>query len=174
MFVSLTEFNTYINNYEDSTEINALKNLCIGSAEGIIEDFLHYPLTQGTYLNEVYPVYNLDFFYTKKGNVTALTMVRENGEDITESCSIFEDAVVCTRKLNGIITASYTAGWTTQTIPSDIKNAILRIASLLYSEGDGNIALSGKTSESGSKQFIITANYDKFLHPLRGYQRVRL
>jgi hypothetical protein len=52
-------------------------------------------------------------------------------------------------------------------LPTIIKMTVLRIASLLQSEASGNIGVSSKSfGDSGTRTFINTVNYDKYLLPI--------
>jgi hypothetical protein len=56
-------------------------------------------------------------------------------------------------------------------VPSIIKMTVLRIASLLQTESDGNIGISSKSfADSGTRTFINTVNFDKYLIQLSNYK----
>jgi hypothetical protein len=58
-------------------------------------------------------------------------------------------------------------------IPTIIKQTALRIASLLMTEGDNNIGITGKAfGDSGSRTFINYTNYDKYLLPISKYKLI--
>ena len=59
------------------------------------------------------------------------------------------------------ILISYSAGWTVEEMPSVIIISILRIATLMLSETNGNIGLTGKSFSDNSRTFINYSNYQQ-------------
>ena len=60
-------------------------------------------------------------------------------------------------------------------LPPDIASAILRIASLLQAESDGNVGLTGKSfGDSGSRTFVNYTNFEKFLMPISRWKLIRI
>lgn len=56
-----------------------------------------------------------------------------------------------------------------------IKLTVMRIASLLQIESDGNIGVTSKSfGDSGSRTFVNTVNFDKYLIQLSPYRKVRI
>ena len=58
-------------------------------------------------------------------------------------------------------------------MPKVIKLSIMRIATLMLSETNGNIGLTGKSFADNSRTFINYSNYKKYLEPLDGLRIVR-
>ena len=62
-----------------------------------------------------------------------------------------------------------------ETIPEIIRLTALRIASILQMESDGNIAITGKSfGDSGSRTFINTTDYYKYLLPISKFRMIRI
>jgi len=60
-------------------------------------------------------------------------------------------------------------------VPEMIKLTIMRIASLLQSEGDGNIGVNSKSfGDGGTRVFINYTNFDKFLIPISNWKVIRI
>jgi hypothetical protein len=60
-------------------------------------------------------------------------------------------------------------------IPSIIKMTALRIAALLQIESDSNIGITSKSfGEGGSRSFVNTVNYDKYLVMISNYRIIRI
>ena len=60
-------------------------------------------------------------------------------------------------------------------IPDIIIITIMRIASILQMESDGNIAISSKSfSDSGTRTFINYTDYSKYLLPISMYRKIRI
>jgi hypothetical protein len=60
-------------------------------------------------------------------------------------------------------------------MPTIIKLTVLRIAALLQTESDNNIGVTGVSfGESGSRTFINTVNFDKYLIQISKYALLRI
>jgi hypothetical protein len=80
------------------------------------------------------------------------------------------------------IQIEYTAGWGSvidddiangESLPKIIKLTVLRIASLLQTESDSNIGITSKSfADSGTRTFINSTDYYKYLIPISIYKLV--
>ena len=60
-------------------------------------------------------------------------------------------------------------------IPEIIKLTIMRIAAILQTEGDSNIGITSKSfGDSGTRTFINTVNFDKYLIQISNYRKIRI
>jgi len=60
-------------------------------------------------------------------------------------------------------------------IPEIIKLTIMRIAAILQTEGDSNIGITSKSfGDSGTRTFINTTNFDKYLIQISNYRKIRI
>lgn len=62
--------------------------------------------------------------------------------------------------------------WDSDKVPSVVPLSIMRIATLMLSETNGNIGLTGKSFADNSRTFINYSNYRKYLQPLDPYRRI--
>ena len=71
---------------------------------------------------------------------------------------------------NGIdnVVVTYTAGWSSDAMPSVIKMVILQIATLMLEESGGNIGITGKSFDDNSRNFINYTNFDKWVQQRAG------
>lgn len=60
-----------------------------------------------------------------------------------------------------------------ENMPEVIILSILRLATLMLTEGNGNIGLTGKSFTDNSRTFVNYSNYRKYLQPLDGLRIVR-
>ena len=61
------------------------------------------------------------------------------------------------------------------TFPDSIKLCVLRIATLLYTEANNNIGVTGISfQETGSRTFYQWQNFDKYLAPIRPHRLLRI
>ena len=75
--------------------------------------------------------------------------------------------------MSGRFTVTYTSGWKDDSFPALITLSVLRIATLMLTEGNGNIGLTGKSYADNSRTFINYSNYRKYLQPLDGLRIMR-
>jgi len=60
-------------------------------------------------------------------------------------------------------------------MPEVIKMTIMRIAALLQTEADGNIGVTSKSfGDSGTRTFLNTVNFDKYLIQISKYKLIRI
>ena len=181
----LDAFSQYTLNLEDSPEVIDLKLRYLGMAKEVVEEYLGYTLdiheveeehvfigSKDFYLKSfpVQEVYNVILadgtylpapYYTLRGDHVRIQFPKD--DFFAESCKLWK---------NDEITIVYAAGY--RQLPDIITQTILRIASLLQTEANGNIGLSGKSFSDNSRSFISYANYDKYLSPLYPLRIVRL
>lgn len=172
--VSTFDLQTYKGSQDDD---ELLLDIYINSAINIIEDYLGYTLASADYvlylsgldsdriLIPVYPV----------TEITSLTIddVDYDIEDFTISGKWLisnDGSRVFTEGLNNI-KVEFTAGY--ETAPELIKLTILRIATLLSLESEGNIGLTNKSFSDGSRTFINYTNFSKYLLPLNNLRIAR-
>lgn len=175
MLVTLTEFNTFMNDYETSDNVNALKTNCILSAQKIVQNYLNYELEEKTILESFTNIYN-DFIcvknYITKINSLVLDSVEVNSSNITYD----KYYIYITNYTNykGIdVKVSYDTGYNSDTCPELIKLTILQIGTLIYMQTNKNIGITGLLGQDGiSRTFINYTNFDKYLINLNGYKRI--
>ncbi|MCF0237027.1 MAG: hypothetical protein HUK24_00390 [Sphaerochaetaceae bacterium] len=63
--------------------------------------------------------------------------------------------------------------WNDGERPSVVPLSIMRIATLMLCETNGNIGVTSKSFADNSRTFISYANYRKYLQPLDPYRKAR-
>ena len=164
MIVTRDEFEKYSGVYTD--ENNTLPELYIQSAENILFNYLGYDPTPQNYRH----VFNGNGESYLRVGVKPIWLVAEvrigNTAQDLGNITFDNDTIYL---LNGTfpegkgnITVDFSAGY--NEIPAIMKMTVLRIATLLQSEGDSNIGITSKSfEESGTRVFQNYTNYDKYL-----------
>ena len=180
MIVSIAMFNTYSGNFEDSPEAVMLKSSFLTSAEEIIIGYLGYDPTSQQYTDVVLSGTGTHKLYLPSRNITELHAIAVHQSVLDPSGFIPSDDHIRSRAHRWVfpsglenIFMSFTAGWETDHMPSVITLSILRIATLMLSETNGNIGLTGKSFADNSRTFINYSNYRKYLQPLDSLRIIR-
>ena len=172
----LEAFNTYTNDYEDSPEVNALKMQYITSAKEIVENYLGYRLDIHD-VTEDHVFTGSNDIYLREFPVQECYSVKVNGRTLPAPLFTLRGDHV---RINdfchchcGEVEVQYCAGY--RTIPDLITQTVLRIASLLKTEANGNIGLTSKSyGNDGSHSFLNYTNYSKYLDPLYPFRTIKL
>lgn len=164
--ITTDQFSEYTGNYEDTL----IKDTLIEAAEEMVIDYLGYDPISTTYTELVSGIGDYKL-YLNAQPITAITSL--SIDDVVQDVEDYEVADFFIYRIDGTpvftsgnenVDIEYVAGYST--IPSTIKLTILRIASLLLQESNGNIGLSGKSFADNSKTFINYSDYKKYLKPL--------
>ena len=134
----------------------------------------------------------LVFGISDNGEIIGLQHAEEDGETISECIKTKLDPIptieleyrLVGEKLlsskhsqmpfiSGAFKICFLAGWSNDEMPALILLSILRFATLLLTEGSGNIGLTGKSFADNSRTFVNYANYRKYLHPLDSLRIMR-
>ena len=174
MIITVDELNNFLNNYESSDSVKALKESVIASAEDVVIDYLGYCPLLKNYQEEYHNGTGKRTMFLNAKNVVSVNCITEDGEYLAD-VELREDCLYRKEKFNENkeYCVDYLAGWRIGQMPIIIKNTILRVASLMWLETGGNIGLSARTSPDNSKTFISYNNYSKYLAPLEKYRVVR-
>lgn len=170
LIISLDEFNTYTGDYEDSVEVKGQKARTLATAQQIVEEYLGYHVLSCDHTEVISGVDQRKVFLHSLP-VTFVYDVSVNGYELSSGFgyvndhdSIYLDKKPCPKDE---IKVHYAAGFSRNNVPAVIRQTILRIATLLYTEGSENIAVSSKSYADGSRSFMNYNSFDKFLKPLR-------
>ena len=170
LIVSLDEFRQYANFYSEGTD-----DLCIRyikASTDIVSNYLGYNPIMKDYFCRISGT-GTPMLYVSVPKICSVNRLRIDGKEI-DDYFISDDCIVLNNGLfnEGVynIEVSYCGGWRIQDIPSAIKMAILRIASLMLSEQGGNIGVTSKSFSDQSRTFVNYSNYNKFLNPLSIYR----
>lgn len=177
MIVLVSQFDVYSGNCEDSQDVVSMKESMLSAAQEIVAEYLGYNPESSEHTDYVQGIGN-NHLYLFAQPITEVDGVTYNG--ITLLPTAFD---ICGKYLrlkegvwpNGVeVTVTYTAGWTSETVPDTVKMTILQIASLMLEESGGNIGITGKSMDENSRTFINYNNYDKWLRKLDPLRIVRL
>lgn len=178
MIVAVDTFNTYSGNYEDTEAAIILKEAFLSSAEQIVVGYLGYdPLFQD-YTDVMLSGQGTRRLYLPNHNVTQILSIVAYKTTLDPlNYSVHDDFIYGKDTIFPLgtdnILISYSAGWTVEEMPSVIIISILRIATLMLSETNGNIGLTGKSFSDNSRTFINYSNYRKYLQPLDTLRIIR-
>jgi hypothetical protein len=180
MIVSIDMFNTYSGNYEDSAGAVMLKGSFLTSAEEIVTGYLGYDPRSQQHTVVVLSGTGTHKLYLPSRNITQLHTIAVNQTVIDPLGFVLSGDHIRSRANRWVfppgrenIFISYTAGWEGEHMPSVIILSALRIATLMLSETNGNIGLTGKSFADNSRTFINYSNYRKYLQPLDSLRIIR-
>ena len=178
MIVTVNEFNTYSENYETDSNVVALKEDILNSAQEIVKEYLGFDPESGNHTDYISAIGN-NRLYLFAHPISAVSSVTVNGVAVTSDEYTINDRYL--RLKSGVwpegdenVAVSYTAGWSAQTLPDTIKMAILQIATLMFMEAGENIGITGKSFSENSRTFINYTNFKKWLEKLDPLRIVRL
>lgn len=173
MEVTLAELNAYLNDYNDSEDIQAQKIGMLKSAQSIVEKNLGYTLGEASE-EETYTWVNKCSFGIMLPKPVEITTLKINGDTITDYLchGIWyvkdKDNMYRDYKNAEIAITGY---WNLQPTPDIVKLVMLKIASLMFMETQKRIGVSGVQLPDGmGHQYISYTNYDKHLLALTPYR----
>ena len=178
MIVTVESFNAYSGNCEDSDDAVMCKKTFLKSSEEIVKDYLGFDPEEKEYTEEIDGNLRKGLWLSAR-NVLEIKSVLLNDHELpTDEYRLRGDRLLATKKsqgpfTHGTFTVTYTAGWTLEDMPSVIVLSILRLATLMLTEGNGNIGLTGKSFTDNSRTFVNYSNYRKYLQPLDGLRIMR-
>ncbi len=178
MIVDVPSFNAYSTNYEDSPEAVLCKETFLKSSEEIVKDYLGFDPEVREYTEELEGNLRRGLWLGAR-NILEVSSVLLNGHELpVDEYKLKGDKLFSTDKSQGpftvgTFTVTYTAGWKIEDMPSVIVLSILRLATLMLTEGNGNIGLTGKSFTDNSRTFVNYSNYRKYLQPLDGLRVMR-
>jgi len=174
MLITLNYFNTFMNDYESSTNVDALKTNCIEGAETIISEFLGYPLNKTNYVLKFKNIYN--DFIVLPAYINAVNELKIFDRGISEEDIIINKIYLTIKDFwnyRGIdVYVDFYGGFDSNSLPPIIKITICEIATLLYLQTNKNIGMTGISAPDGmGRTFINYTNFEKYLKKLVGYKR---
>ena len=172
----LKAFNTYTNDYESDAEVDALKLQYITSAKEIVENYLGYRLDIHD-VTEDHVFTGSNDIYLREFPVQECYSVKVNGHSLPAPYFILRGDHVRINDghchCHGEVEIQYCAGY--RKIPDLITQTILRIASLIKTEANGNIGLTSKSyGNEGSRSFLNYTNVSQYLDPLYPFRTIKL
>jgi hypothetical protein len=172
-YVSVEEFQKYSSVYGDTD----LQQSYIDSAEDVVKNYLGYSPT----------LHGYTYFCAGNGShelqlrarpIQTIVNVEINKEPIPLSEFYFpnDGEFLYYNKvfpLDSNVKVEYSAGYLDADLPQIIKMTVLRIASILQAESDGNVAITSKSfADSGTRTFTNYTNFDKYLLPISSYKLI--
>lgn len=172
--ITIEELKKYIGvNIDDNT----LLEIYIDTSKQIVESYLGYNPEHKSYTHYISGL-GEKFI---KGNTKLITTINEiiiNNESIDINKVFAENEYIYLKdgffpQGNNNIFIDYEGGY--NPMLGVIKLTCLRLSSLMYMESDGNIGITSKSfGDSGTRTFIQTTNYDKYLQVLNRYRIKRI
>lgn len=178
MNIPIESFNAYSGNWEDSERAGECKRMFLSAAEQIVKDYLGYDPTLSERTDELEGSL-VRGIWLPAVNVREIICVEADGHELPpDEYRLSGDRLTTNRNsqspfMQGYFTVTYTAGWADDEMPALIILSVLRIATLMLTEGNGNIGLTGKSFADNSRTFINYSNYRKYLQPLDGLRILR-
>lgn len=177
MICTVAQFNAYSGNFNSDTDTVALKTNYLMAAEEKVISYLGYDPAQSTRTDIVSGIGDSSL-YLKCGHIDNVQTLKINGvtvdlSNVTNCLDHLESADgsdIFTQGKNNI-TCTYVGGWLV--IPDAIQLCILRIATLLLGESNGNIGVTSRTYEDNSRTFIQYTNWSKYLDAISSYRVMR-
>jgi hypothetical protein len=169
------ELQKYSNVYGD----NVLQCSYVDSAENIVNTYLGYSPTLHNYAH-YFDGKGTNEIQLKAKPITGVFGVEINGVNVPLCDLYYVNEFIYFNDIFPIgkrnIKIEYEAGWgitpdddiaNSEYLPQIIKITVLRIASLLQTESDGNLGVTSKSfADSGTRTFVNTVNFDKYLLPI--------
>lgn len=174
MLTTLVYFNTFMNDFENSANIDAIKNNCIEGAEAIVSEYLGYPLEKKRYVMSFQNIYN-DFIIVP-AYINTINELKIYDMGISEDDIVVNKVYITIKNYwnyKGIqVNIDFYGGFEAATLPPLIKITICEIATLLYLQTNKNIGMTGIAAPDGmGRTFINYTNFDKYLKKISGYKR---
>lgn len=171
--------------YDFDSDINFEKNIeqYRASAHKRICGYLGYEILSNSYTDELYTGSGKEILYLKNRPITALNGLTYNGSSYnTDNYSISSDATFIYNE-DGIFFSpnyfwkvSYTAGYTSTTMPADIRQAGLQLIAMYYKQGGpmGTLGLTSQSSPDASSQSYDLEAEDSILNAISHYRKVTI
>jgi len=170
MIITIEDLQKFTQIYPDDNETQ--QELFIQAANDIVCNYLRYNpeekeyniFVNGNGTNEIEINYK---------PITEIKEIKINNETISIDNIAFYNNCIFYKDNNtfpiGKINIIFKAGY--KVIPAIIKLTTLRIAGILQTENNNNIGISSKSfQDSGTRTFVNTTNFDKYLLPISDYR----
>jgi hypothetical protein len=175
-YADITAFDAFSGNFVDDDDVIALKQVYLDSASSIIDDYIGYSAIANDY-DEYLNGSGIDSIQLSAKPITEITSITVEGVSIDPS-EYYSDGEflycnsgvfpVGTRNVHVVYKAGYTS------IPNLLMLTCIRIAALLLSESGGNIGVNSKSfGDSGTRTFVNTVNYSKYLTLLNSFVMIK-
>ena len=161
---------------------------CILWAQGIIESHCKRTFEEAEYTAEEYTGDGSGILYLRQYplvEVTAITIDDAAMSDVGSDCvklnartgAVYLVSAVFTKKDYPNVQITYTAGYSSDDMPEEIRYAVIELAALIWKEstkGDGRLGMNSEmVSEAGSNQFLHKMN-PMTLKGISKYRRIAI
>ncbi|MGD9938617.1 MAG: hypothetical protein AB7T74_02325 [Clostridia bacterium] len=176
-YVTLALFKKYANKADQDETGEALYQIYLDSAEAVVQAYLGFAPKSQAYTHILQGTGKKHLYLNAKP-VTAIANIEVDGVAWDEADYRFEDEKIISIIGNVFPSGSeveitYTAGWAT--VPGDIQEVVLEIASLKAMQAGENIGLTSTSFDGGnSRTFVNYTNYDKYLDKLYHRKLVKI
>jgi uncharacterized repeat protein (TIGR02543 family) len=174
--VTIAQLKAYARKLDGDTAGEALYQTFLDAAERIVDDYLGYTPALATHTETLYG--DGKTYLALEAPVIGLTSVTVDGVSKTVGDYTIDGNEITEKNGNpfgqgSIVVVVYSGGFAT--IPPIVTLTILRIASILTSEGGENIGVTSQTFDGGNtRTFINYTNFAKYLAPLAPLRVVRM
>lgn len=173
--VSIKEFDTYTQNYEETEEVVRMKINILQAAQSVVESYLNYKLESHLCVDEHIGCNN-STLYLNSRPVSMIHWITVNEAELEDYGFSFDSIYRTDGKTFGYsdrVKVKYETNVTA--VPPLIKQTILRIATLMLTEANENIGVTSITAPDGmGRTFLNYTSYSKYLEPLKDYKVFRL
>ena len=170
----MATFDTYSGNFESSLEEVSLKQTFLNSAMEMVSSYIGYSIEEKIYEDELIESAGSRVLFFPASPIKEITYLSIGGLTFDTNILKFKGDKVHIKGYGyfpkGFAVATFKAGWTEENLPSTIKETILRIATLMLAETNGNIGVTSKTFGDNTRSFVQYTNYAKYLEPLQMYK----
>ena len=173
MLITIEDFNTYTDNFNDAPDVVNMKNDFIETAQEVVSNYLGYSVEETNHDEYLYGMGDPTLY------LYGMPITKVNSISISGSAVSSDSYTISGRTLrlnDGVwplglanIHCNYDAGWTAENAPKIIKDTIKQIGSLLLQEVGGNIGVTGKSMSENSRTYINYTNFSKWLQKLDAY-----
>jgi hypothetical protein len=153
----------------------------IATAHKSICSYLGYEILSKEYIDELYDGGGSSIIYLNNRPINAITSIKEDNNEINDSVLI-RDGVYIEREDFIFSTyyrykITYTAGWTSTTMPEDIRYAALQLVGIMSQEdgvksGGGLLGVTSISKGDTSKTLDFTQAKKDILATLSSYRRM--
>ena len=171
---TVEDFQKYTGFFEEVEQ----QQIYLDGAQDIVEKYLGYHVLEKKYV-DLFHGNGTKTLQLKARPVKLITVKIEGGETpvdnfITEHEFIYyKNGVFPEGKYN--IEVKYKGGLSEGSVPELLRLTVLRLASLLATEAQGNIGVTSKSfGDSGTRTFLNNTDFSRYLLPVNSYRLLRI
>lgn len=177
--VTVAAWKAYSKAQDGDAAVESVYQTYLDAAEAVVVDYLGYAPAQATYTSQTFYGEGKRYIQLKARPVTTpVTSITIDGVTKTAANYTADDEYLLAPfgevfPAGSVVVVTYQAGYAT--VPGSIVLAILRIATLMHSEGSGQIGVTSQSFDGGgSRTFVNFTDFSKYLQPLQRLRITRL